>query len=598
MEKHFLTGNEAVARGIYEAGAVFASAYPGTPSSEILKEVSQYQEVYAEWATNEKVSLEAAIGVANGGLRAMAAMKVVGLNVAADPFMSISLPGVDGGLLLVVCDEPGYYSSQDEQDNRIFAAFSNMPMFEPSTSQEVIDMIRDAYALSEEFKTLVTLRMTGRVSHSKSVVTFQNRKEAQPVPITKAPKVPLPAAMVKMIENAKERTAKLTELSNSSKWNKAEYYDKKIGIVASGLPYEYAKEVFGKNASYLKIGFSYPLPLKLIEEFSKNVEKVIVIEELSPYIEDSMKKSGIDCIGKDAFEKAGFDPYTGEYSVPMLKKTFLGEEVPFIPTKKEQLIPRPPALCAGCPHRGTFYALKKIKNEYDVLIHGDIGCYGLGAIGPFHAVDNVVCMGASISMAHGSQTAFDRAGMSKRSIAVIGDSTFYHTGINSLMNAAYNQSRPVICILDNKTTAMTGHQENPGSGRLIGGEEREPFELEEVCKSFGIHNITVVDPTDLEECDKALRKALDSKVLEVIIFRYPCALKKLTTQEEKAFPKRAKAVVNQEACIGCKVCLQSIGCPALQYDEMSGKVQSNAACDGCGICIQVCPVGAIGKGEK
>jgi indolepyruvate ferredoxin oxidoreductase alpha subunit len=591
--KKFLTGNEAVARGVYEAGVTFASAYPGTPSSEILKEVAEYEEIYSEWATNEKVSLEAAIGSAQAGMRSMAAMKVVGLNVAADPFMSVSLPGIDGGLVLVVCDEPGYYSSQDEQDNRIFAEFSNMPMFEPSNSQEVVDMIKDAYGISEKHKTLVTLRMTGRVCHSKSSVIFSDRVEKEPEEITKEPKVPLPAAMVGMFARVNKRTKDLTELTNNSKYNYIEYNNKEIGIISSGVPYFYAKEVFGHKASYLKIGFSYPMPMQKIKEFVSNVKKVIVIEELAPYIENHLKNAGIECIGKDAFIEAGFNPYSGEYSVPMLKKTFLGEDVSYIASKREFMVPRPPALCAGCPHRGSFYVLSKIRKKYDTIVHGDIGCYGLGAIPPFMAVDNVVCMGASISMAHGSQTSFNRRGIKKRSIAVIGDSTFYHTGINSLMNTAYNKGTPVICILDNKTTAMTGHQENPGSGRLIAGQEVEPSMIEDVCASFGIKNIAIVNPMNLKESEDALTKAVESNELHVIIFRYPCVMKKLTAKELKEFQKPKKIKINNEKCIGCKVCLKSIGCPGLEFDKEKKKVNVNSSCVSCGICVQICPADAI-----
>ncbi len=591
--KEFLTGNEAVARGIYEAGAVFASAYPGTPSSEILKEVGEYSEIYSEWATNEKVSLEAAIGSAQAGMRSMAAMKVVGLNVAADPFMSISLPGIDGGLILVICDEPGYYSSQDEQDNRIFAAFSNMPMFEPSDSQEVVDMIKDAYEISEKHKTLVTLRMTGRVCHSKSPVIFSDRVDKEPQIISKEPKVPLPAAMVGMFARVSKRTEELTELSYSSKYNYIEYNNKDIGIISSGIPYYYAKEVFGDKVSYFKIGFSYPMPMQKIKEFASEMKKVIVIEELMPYIENHLKNEGIECVGKDAFVEAGFNPYSGEYSVPMLKKTFFKEDIRYITAKHEFVVPRPPALCAGCPHRGSFFVLSKIRKKYDTIVHGDIGCYGLGAIPPFMAVDNVVCMGASISMAHGSQTSFDRHGIDKRSIAVIGDSTFYHTGVNSLMNTAYNKGTPVICILDNKTTAMTGHQENPGSGRLLAGKEVEPFAIEDVCASFGIKNIIIVDPTNLKESEDALIKAVESDELHVIIFRYPCVMKKLTAKESKEYHEQNKAKINDEKCIGCKICLKSIGCPGLEFDKEKKKVIVNSTCVGCGICVQICPSNAI-----
>lgn len=591
--KKFLTGNEAVARGVYEAGATFASAYPGTPSSEILKEVGEYSEIYSEWATNEKVSLEAAIGSAQAGMRSMAAMKVVGLNVAADPFMSISLPGIDGGLILVVCDEPGYYSSQDEQDNRIFAEFSNMPMFEPSDSGEVIDMIKDAYEISEKQKTLVTIRMTGRICHSKTPVTFKERVEKEPENISKEPKVPLPAAMVGMFARVNKRTKELTELSNASKYNYIEYNSKDIGIISSGVPYYYAKEVFGNKASYLKIGFSYPMPMEMIKEFARNVGKLIVIEELAPYIENHLKNEGIDCVGKDAFVKAGFNPYTGEYSVPMLKKTFFNEDSKYIQAKREFIVPRPPALCAGCPHRGTFYVLSKIRKKYDVIMHGDIGCYGLGAIPPFNAVDNVVCMGASLSMAHGSQVSFNRRGIKKRSIGVIGDSTFYHTGVNSLMNTAYNKGTPVVCILDNKTTAMTGHQENPGSGRLLAGSEVEPSKLEDVCASFGIKNITIVNPMNLTESEEALTKAVESDELHVIIFRYPCVMKKLTKQESIEFKKPASVTIDSKKCTGCKVCLKTTGCPGLEYDKENKKVSTNSACVSCGICAQVCPAKAI-----
>jgi indolepyruvate ferredoxin oxidoreductase alpha subunit len=374
-----------------------------------------------------------------------------------------------------------------------------------------------------------------------------------------------------MFARVNKRTKDLIDLSNASKYNYIEYNSKDIGIIASGIPYYYAKEVFGDKASYFKIGFSYPMPMEKIKEFAGNVKKLIIIEELAPYIENHLKNEGVECTGKDAFINAGFNPYTGEYSVPMLKKTFVNEDAKYIAAKREFVVPRPPALCAGCPHRGTFYVLSKIRKKYDTIVHGDIGCYGLGAIPPFNAVDNVVCMGASISMAHGSQTSFDRRGIKKRSIAVIGDSTFYHTGINSLMNTAYNKGTPVVCILDNKTTAMTGHQENPGSGRLLAGKEVEPSMLEDVCASFGNKNITIVNPMNLKESEEALIKAVESDELHVIIFRYPCVMKKLTKQESIEFKKPAKVTIDEKRCTGCKVCLKTTGARGLNITEKKQK---------------------------
>jgi len=592
--KKLLTGNESIARGVYEAGVTVASAYPGTPSTEILENIAKYKEdIYAEWAPNEKVALETAIGAATAGSRSVATMKHVGLNVAADPFFTASYIGVNGGLMIVTADEPGMHSSQNEQDNRNYARHAKMPMLEPSNSQEAKDMVAVAYELSEEYNTPILFRITTRISHSKSVVELKDRNNVGLKKYVKdvEKKVAVPVYSRKMRHQIEDRTEKLKEYSNSVDLNFEEINDKNIGIVTSGICYEYAKEVFGNNASYYKVGFSYPMPLESIKEFAEKVDKLYVIEENDPIMENEMKAYGIDCIGYDVF------PYTGEKTPDVIRKSMLGEELEILEINQEKVVPRPPTLCAGCPHRGFALELGKRKN---VMMVGDIGCYGLCYADPYDAMDMNLCMGAAFSMAHGAAKSFN---MNKDSemkvVAYMGDSTFFHTGINSLINSSYNKSNAVNVILDNRITGMTGHQENPGTGFTAQGMPTEIIEIEPVVRSLGFKNVKTIDPNNIEEVKETLDWALELNEPSVIITRWPCVLKKLSNGDKEEFEKifEDKYTIDKDKCIGCKKCLKT-GCPALSFDkdEKVAKIDRNQ-CVGCTVCVQTCPVDAIEKEE-
>ncbi len=588
--KQLMTGNEAVARGAYEAGVHFASAYPGTPSSEILETLAGYEEIYAEWAPNEKVALEAAIGASIAGARAMASMKHVGLNVAADPLFTFAYTGVSGGAVIITADEPGQHSAQNEQDNRNYAKSAKLPMFEPADSQECKDMIVAAYELSEKYDTPVLFRMTTRVCHSKSIVACGDRKEQEIKPYERNSRkyVCVPAHAKLLRVKLEDKLAQLAEFSESCEFNYAEYNDKKIGIIASGTCVAYAKEALGDKASYLKLGFTNPLPEKKIAEFCKNVDQVYIVEENDPYIEEKVKMLGFECIGKDRF------PKYGEMTSAIIKEIILGEKDPVIDYDKSGVVSRPPTLCAGCPHRGFFYTLGKRKN---VMISGDIGCYTLGFAKPFNALDVTVCMGASFSMGHGAQKVFNMTDKGTRVVSVLGDSTFFHTGINSLISVAYNQSNTISVILDNRITGMTGHQENPGSGKNAKGEPAPIIDVEEVVKAIGIKHIKVVDPNNLAEVDAALDEFLALDEPSVIITRWPCALKRISADDTEEFGElfKAKYSVDEDKCIGCKICMKC-GCPALSFDTEQKKAKiERIQCMGCGVCQQVCPKDAIGK---
>lgn len=592
--KKLMTGNEAIARGAYEAGVRFAAAYPGTPSTEILKNLATYDEITAEWASNEKVALESVIGASFGGARAMASMKHVGVNVAADPLFTWGYTGVNAGGVLITADEPGMHSSQNEQDNRYYAKSVKIAMFEPANSQEALDMVKEAYNVSEEFDTPVLMRLTTRVCHSKSIVETSDRVDVPLKEWTKQPQkyVTLPVHSRALRLSVQERLDKLAEYSEKTPFNRAEYNDTKVGFIVSGMCYYYAKEAYGEDASYLKLGFTNPLPANLIKEFASKVDKLYVLEENDPYMEEYIKSLGIECEGKEVF------PKWGELTSDVVKTAISGEAPKLIDFDKEKLIKRAPSFCAGCPHRGFFYRLGKRK---DIMISGDIGCYTLAATPPYSAMDSTVCMGASISVGHGAQRAFNMGDTGRRVVTVLGDSTFFHTGVNSLINTIYNNSNTINVILDNRITGMTGHQQNPGSGFNAKGEPTSMIKIEELVRAIGVKHVFVIDPNNLEEVDATLDKCLAIKdEPSVIITRWPCVLKKFSEADLAEFDNlfATKNVVDQDKCIGCRKCLGT-GCPALGFDKAAKKVSINRdQCVGCDVCKQVCPVGAIEKEAK
>jgi indolepyruvate ferredoxin oxidoreductase alpha subunit len=588
--KQLLTGNEAISRGAFEAGVVYASAYPGTPSTEILENIAAFKDdIIAEWAPNEKVALETAIGASIAGVRSIAAMKMVGVNVAADPLFSFSYAGVGGGMVLVSADDPGMHSSQNEQDNRYYAKFAKLAMLEPSDSQEAKDMTIAAFEISETFDTPVLMRVTTRICHSKSLVALEERKQVEKKPYTKnLPKYDLvPAVSRQLRVKLQGRIEKLSAFAEETPLNFVEWNDRKVGVITSGIAYQYAREVFGGNASYLKLGFTFPLPSQKIRDFAAQVETLYIVEELEPYIEEHVRSLGINCIGKEKI------PYTGELNPDIIAKALLGQSLPQIEYDASVVAGRPPTLCSGCPHRAFFVELIKRK---DIVISGDIGCYGLGGADPLNAKDMGICMGASISMGHGAQKIFTRFNENKRIVSIIGDSTFLHTGLNSLMHVAYNRSNTVTCILDNRITGMTGHQENPGTGLTLQGQETSMIDLASLVKSLGISQIRTVNPLKLSEMKETLDWAFAQTEPAVIITRWPCVLKKFTLQEKQEFgTPTGRCVVNADACIGCRVCIRT-GCPSLCYDKKENKVSIDAAtCVGCEVCLQVCPVKAIRK---
>lgn len=590
--KLLMTGNEAIARGAYEAGVRFASAYPGTPSTEILENVATYKEdIVAEWATNEKVALEAAIGGSIAGARTMASMKHVGVNVAADPLFTFSYTGVNGGMVLITADEPGMHSSQNEQDNRNYAKFAKIAMFEPSTSQEAKDMLKEAFEISEKYDTPVLFRVTTRLCHSKGIVECSDRVEVPIKEYIKNPKknLTVPAhARVRRVE-IDDRMSKLLEYSNNTHLNNYEINDTKIGIVASGMCYTYAKEVFKDDASYMKLGFTNPLPMEKIKKFASKVDNVYVIEENDPFIEEQLKANNIKCHGKDIF------PSYGELTPDVIRKSVFGKTNDTIDYNKDLVVNRPPGLCAGCPHRGFFYELGKRKN---VMITGDIGCYTLGFAPPYNAMDTTICMGASLSSGHGAQKVFNMKENNKiRVVGVLGDSTFFHTGINSLLDVVYNKGNSISVILDNRITGMTGHQQNPGTGYTLQGDVTSEVNIEELVKACGVKHIRTINPNNLSQVKESLDWAFELDEPSVIIARWACALKKFSKQDIEEFnnPFTSKCSVNTDKCIGCKLCMK-IGCPAISFksEEKMVSIDSNK-CVGCEVCSQVCPKDAISK---
>lgn len=593
--KKLMTGNEAVARGAWEAGVKYASAYPGTPSTEILENTALYKEdILAEWAPNEKVALEAAIGGSIAGARSFSAMKHVGVNVAADPLFTFGYTGVNAGMVLISADEPGQHSSQNEQDNRNYAKAAKIAMMEPSDSQEAKDMMIAAFDISEKFNTPILYRMTTRVCHSKSAVECNDRKEIGIKPyernIQKFLTVPAFSQVLRV--KLEDRLVALKEFSNTTELNYIIDNGSKIGVIASGGAYIYAREVFGDTANYLKIGFSYPLPDKKMAEFAKSVDTLYVIEENDPFLEDEVRRLGFDCKGKNLF------PAYGEMTPDVIRKAVYGKTMETIAYEKEMVVPRPPTLCAGCPHRGFFFELGKRK---DVMISGDIGCYTLGFADPYNAMDTTIVMGGSMSIGHGAQQVFNMEGATKkRVVSVLGDSTFFHTGMNSLLDVVYNGSNSINVILDNRITGMTGHQENPGSGYTLQGKPTQEVSIEAVVRSFGIKNVITVDPNNLKEMRTAFDTAFASNEMWVIITRYPCVLKKFSAEDKEEFTGAftEKCFVEVDKCIGCKLCTKT-GCPAICFDKEAKKSYIDPAmCVGCTVCLQVCPKQAIVKGGK
>lgn len=588
--KELLTANEAVARGAYEAGVSYAAAYPGTPSTEILETIASYKgDIIAEWAPNEKVALESVIGASVAGARAIAAMKHVGLNVAADPLFTFAYTGVNGGMLLISADDPGMHSSQNEQDNRNYAKFAKIPMLEPSDSQEAKDMVKYAMEISEKYDTPVIMRMTTRICHSKSLVEIGERVSTAKKPyvkdLQKYDAVPAVAKVLRV--KVEERLRKLEAFSDETELNHVEFNNRKLGIIAAGAAYQYAKEVFGNKASYLKLGFTYPLPMDKIRKFAGQVETLYVIEELDPFMEEQIKAAGINCIGKEKI------PVMGELNPDIIAKALTGRENRVIEYDESIVAKRPPVLCAGCPHRGFFFELTKRKN---IMISSDIGCYGLSSQAPLSAKDTCICMGAGFSMAHGAQKVFNKFNENMRVVAVLGDSTFFHSGITGLLDAVYNRSNAVFCILDNRITGMTGHQENPGTGYTLQGDPAEITDIESVVKALGVKKIKSVNPLKIGEMKEAMDWGLEQEEPAVIITKWPCVLKKLSLKDKKDFGDyKGVCDINTDRCIGCRLCIKT-GCPALKYDKKSKKVCiDKTQCVACELCVQVCPKKAISR---
>jgi len=586
LEKVLLLGNEAVARGLYEAGVTVVSAYPGTPSTEITESACKYDEIYTEWAPNEKVAFEVAFGASMAGARAFCAMKHVGLNVAADPLYTASYIGVNGGMVCAVADDPGMHSSQNEQDSRRHAIASKVPMLEVSDSAECLDFTKKAFDLSEEFDTPVLLRLTTRISHSRSPVVLSERLNFEKKPYRKdvMKNVMMPAMARGAHIKVEERLKKLTEWADTTAFdlgiNKKIMFDRKIGVIAAGSCYVYAREALGENASYLKLGIVNPLPVKAIQAFASEVETLYVIEELDDIIETHCIKLGLKVIGKEKFS------FLGEFNQGIVRKAVLGEEKESV-SLDIPIPPRPPVLCAGCPHRGLFYALKKFK----LYVSGDIGCYTLGAQAPLSMMDSCVCMGASVSGLHGFNVASGKE-QAKKSVAVIGDSTFIHSGITGLIDIAYNKGISTVIVLDNSITGMTGHQNNPANGLTIKGDPTVAVDLEALARAVGIRRVRVVDPFDIEGVRKVVAEELEAEEASLIISRRPCALLKNVKHEPAMY-------VDRDVCTGCKACLQ-VGCPAImQIKSDAGKSKAYIdpnQCVGCGVCAASCRFGAIRKG--
>ena len=570
--KRLMLTNEAVARGAYEAGVKVVSSYPGTPSTEITEFISKYSDIYSEWAPNEKVACEVAVGASIAGVRSMCCMKHVGVNVAADPLFTAAYTGVGRGMVMVVADDPAMHSSQNEQDSRFYARSAHVPMLEPADSQEAKDFVKRAYEISEEYDTPVMLRLTTRIAHSQSFVELKDREEVEDKHFEKNIQkyVMMPQFARKRHVFVEERENRLAKDANSIDLNRVEMRSTKLGIVCAGSVYQYVKEA--TDASIFKLGLVYPIPLDANRDFANKVDKLMVVEELEPFFENQLKANGIECSGKELFGKQG------EYSTAYLRNKLYGDAI----VSSEVSVPmRPPVMCAGCPHRGVFYILHKLG----IVVSGDIGCYTLGAQAPLSAVDACVCMGASIGMAHG----FDKAKSihSRKLVAVIGDSTFVHSGITNVINAVYNQGTSTTIILDNSITGMTGHQQNPATGKTLKGEPTNKLDLEALLKAIGVNNVVVVDAYDLKEVERVIKEETAREEVSVIIARRPCVL--LTKKYPPAFN------INSN-CKNCKACLK-IGCPAIE--NIGGKIRINKElCVACGVCKQLCKFSAIEEGSN
>ena len=577
MGKTLLLGNDAVARGLFEAGCSFVSSYPGTPSTEITETVAKYKEVYAEWAPNEKVAMESAFGAALSGKRSFCGMKHVGMNVAADPLFTISYTGVNAGMIIAVADDAGMHSSQNEQDSRHYAQAAKLPMLEPSDSAEALAFTKLAYEISEKYDTAVIMKMCTRVAHSQSIVELGERVLPEDKPYEKNPAkyIMTPANAIRRHPIVEERTAALTEFAETTEINRVDAgSDRSVGIITSSTCYQYVKEACGDKYPVLKLGMINPLPPKKIKDFAASVDKVIVVEELDPIIETFCKANGVACTGKELFG------YLGEFSQNIVREK-LGEPVPSGKKLDDQIPVRPPIMCAGCPHRGLFYTLK--KNKLTVL--GDIGCYTLGGAAPLSAMDTTICMGASISGLHGFNKASNGANEGK-TVAVIGDSTFMHSGVTGLITTAYNESNSTIIILDNSITGMTGHQQNPTTGYNLKGDPCTKIDLEALCKAVGIKRVRVVDPYNLAECDQAINEELAVAEPSVIISRRPCALLKYVKHN-------GPITSDPDKCVGCKSCMK-VGCPAISIKDKKAVIDTTL-CTGCGVCEQMCKFDALGK---
>ena len=571
--KTLMLGNEAVARGLYEAGCSFVSSYPGTPSTEVTEAAAKYPEIYAEWAPNEKVAMESAFGAALAGHRSFCGMKHVGLNVAADPLFTISYTGVNAGMVIVVADDAGMHSSQNEQDSRHYAKASKIPMLEPADSAEALAFAKLGYELSERFDTPVLLKMCTRVSHSQSVVETSDRVEAPAKPYEKnGPKyIMMPGNAKRRHPVVEQRTADLIAWAETAEINRMEDgSDHKIGIITGSTSYQYVKEVCGDRFPVLKLGMVWPLPEKKIRDFAATVDHLLVVEELDGFIEEHCRNLGLALSGKDYFsciDELSQNLVAEKLGLPVPAGTALDEPIP----------PRPPVMCAGCPHRGLFYTLKKNK----LTVMGDIGCYTLGAVAPLAAMDATICMGASISGLHGF---LKSGGDSKNTVAVIGDSTFMHSGMTGLVNVAYNESNATVIILDNSITGMTGHQQNPTTGYNLKGDPATKIDLETLCHAIGIRRVRVVDPYNLAECNQAVQEELAADEPSVIISRRPCALLKSVKHGKPLF-------VEEDKCKECGMCMK-IGCPAISIIGGKAKID-NTLCTGCGVCRQLCKFDAL-----
>ena len=577
--KQLMLGNAAAARGLYEAGCCVVSSYPGTPSTEITEEAAKYDEIYAEWAPNEKVAMETAFGASLAGKRSFCGMKHVGLNVAADPFFTVSYTGVNAGMVIAVADDAGMHSSQNEQDSRHYAASAKIPMLEPSDSAESCEFAKLAYELSERFDTPVLLKMCTRVAHSQSVVEIGDRIEQPVKPYEKniAKYVMMPGNAIRRHPIVEARTRALVEYAETASVNRVEPgTDHSMGIITSSTSYQYVKEVCGDTYPVLKLGLIWPMPVKLIRDFAAGVERLVVVEELDSFIESHCRDLGLEVTGKDLFPPEGElsqNLVAEKLSLPVHRGAALEEAIPS----------RPPVMCAGCPHRGMFYTLSKNK----VTVLGDIGCYTLGAVAPLSAIEMTLCMGASVSSIHGFNKALG-AESEGRTVAVIGDSTFMHSGMTGLANIAYNQSNSTVIILDNSITGMTGHQQNPTTGYNIKGDPAGKIDLEALCRAMGFRRVRIVDPYDLDACDQVLKEELASAEPSVIISRRPCALLKYVKH-------KAPLKVDPSKCKSCKSCMR-VGCPAISMKDGKAAID-NTLCVGCGVCSQLCRFDAFEEGN-